>query len=188
MLETNLALNPAPYTTNERLFNLEALPPRIVVLGAGVVALEMAQSFSLLGSKVTVINRSSRLFESKGGDEEAAKLLQQELEADGVTFKSNAKVQKVTTVSAGGDAPGEFPVMKVALEDEELECDCLLVATGRVANVEDLGLEAAGVEYKPGAGVVVDDLIRSVSNPSIYAVGDCVAGVPRLTVRFLSCV
>jgi pyruvate/2-oxoglutarate dehydrogenase complex dihydrolipoamide dehydrogenase (E3) component len=158
----------------------------MVVLGAGVVALEMAQSFSLLGSKVTVINRSSRLFGSKGGDEEAAELIQKELEADGVTFKSSAKVQKVTTVSAGGDAPGEFPVMKVAFEDEELECDCLLVATGRVANVEDLGLEAAGVEYKLGAGVVVDDLIRSVSNPCVYAVGDCVAGVPRLTVRFLS--
>ena len=154
----------------------------MVVLGAGVVALEMAQSFSLLGSKVTVINRSPRLFGSEGGDEEAAELLQKELEADRVTFKSSAKVQKVTTVSAG--KPGEFPVMKVAFEDEELECDCLLVATGRVANVEDLGLEAAGVEYKPGAGVVVDDLIRSVSNPSVYAVGDCVAGVPRLTVRF----
>jgi len=51
-----------------------------VILGAGVVALEMAQAFALLGSKVTVINRSSRLFESKAGDPEAAKIIQTELE------------------------------------------------------------------------------------------------------------
>ena len=57
-------LKDAPYTTNERLFNLETLPPRLVILGGGVVALEMAQTFSLLGSKVTVLNRSSRLFQS----------------------------------------------------------------------------------------------------------------------------
>lgn len=173
-------LKDAPYTTNEQLFNLEELPPRMVILGAGVIALEMAQSFSLLGSKVTVINRSSRLFASKGGDTEAAEILQQELEKDGVVFVSNAKVNSVETISEKGDAL--FPLMKVVLNDQEdIECECLLVATGRVANVENLGLKEGGVEYKVGKGVVVNDLGQSVSNPSVYAVGDCVADVPRLT-------
>jgi pyruvate/2-oxoglutarate dehydrogenase complex dihydrolipoamide dehydrogenase (E3) component len=172
-------LKEAPYTTNERLFNLEELPPRMVILGAGVIALEMAQSFALLGSKVTVINRSSRLFESKGGDKEAGETLQQELEKDGVTFVSSAKVKSVETIATGEG--GSFPLMKVLLADQELECECLLVATGRAANVENLGLEEGGVEYMVGKGVVVNDLGQSVSNPSVYAVGDCAAGVARLT-------
>jgi pyruvate/2-oxoglutarate dehydrogenase complex dihydrolipoamide dehydrogenase (E3) component len=175
-------LKEAPYTTNEQLFNLETLPPRMVILGAGVVALEMAQSFSLLGSKVTVVNRSSRLFESKGGDQEAAEILQRELESDGVTFLSSAKVSKVETVQTGGD-DGALPLMKVSIgdDDEVVDCECLVVATGRLANVENLGLENANVEYKKGAGIIVNDLAQSVSNPAFYAVGDCVADVPRLT-------
>lgn len=71
--------------------------------------------------------------------------------------------------------------MKVTVSDQELECECLLVATGRAANIEDLGLEAAGVDFTPGKGVIVNDFGQSVSNPSVYAVGDCVANVPRLT-------
>ena len=172
-------LRDAPYTTNERLFNLQKLPPRMIVVGAGVIALEMAQSFALLGSKVSVVNRSSRLFESKNGDLEAAEILQKELENDGVTFFSNARLSKVETIDKGSDST--FPVMRVTLDGVDHECECLLVATGRTANVEQLGLEAAGVEFEVGAGVKVNDLAQSVSNPAIFAVGDCVAGVPRLT-------
>jgi len=172
-------LKDAPYTTNERLFNLQKLPPRMIVVGAGVIALEMAQSFSVLGSKVIVVNRSSRLFESKGGDVEAAEILQKELEKDGVTFLSNAKLSKVETLRE--ESEEEFPLMKVTVDGIDYECECLLVATGRTANVENLGLEAADVEYEIGGGVKVNDLAQSVSNPAIYAVGDCVAGVPRLT-------
>jgi len=177
-------LQDAPFTTNEQLFNLEQLPPRMVILGAGVVALEMAQAFSLLGSKVTVINRSSRLFVSKGGDKEAAELLQKELEKDGVTFLSGATVASVETVDKGSSADATTPLMKLRISGDnydDVECECLLVATGRLANVENLGLEAANVDYKPGAGIVVNDLAQSVSNPAVYAVGDCVADVPRLT-------
>ena len=65
-------LKEAPYTTNEVLFNLETLPPRMVILGAGVISLEMAQTFQTFGSDVTVVQRSERLFQSKGGDKEAA--------------------------------------------------------------------------------------------------------------------
>ena len=133
-------LKEAPYTTNENLFNLQILPPRMVILGAGVIALEMAQSFALLGSKVTVINRSSRLFESKLGDEEAAEILQQELEKDGVTFLSKAKVEKVETLEEG-DGEKNLPLMKVIVGEKELMCECLVVATGRLANVENCGLD-----------------------------------------------
>mmetsp|Transcript_36624 Transcript_36624/g.41200 ORF Transcript_36624/g.41200 Transcript_36624/m.41200 type:complete len:576 (+) Transcript_36624:168-1895(+) len=174
-------LKEAPYTTNEELFNLVVLPPRMVILGAGVVALEMAQAFALLGSKVTVINRSSRLFESKAGDPEAAKIIQTELERDGVTFLSQAKVENIETLVEADNDEHPLPLMKIKVADQNLECECLLIATGRMANVENCGLEISGVEFQIGKGVVVDDYARSVSNPNVYAVGDCCAGVPRLT-------
>uniref|UniRef100_A0A7S2VA51 Pyridine nucleotide-disulphide oxidoreductase dimerisation domain-containing protein n=1 Tax=Entomoneis paludosa TaxID=265537 RepID=A0A7S2VA51_9STRA len=62
-----------------------------------------------------------------------------------------------------------------------MECECLLVATGRAPNVEKLNLEAAGIEYEVGKGVKVNDLAQTVGNPNVYAVGDAVADVPRLT-------
>jgi len=171
-------LKEAPFTTNEQLFNLEELPPRMVILGAGIVALEMAQAFSLLGTKVTIVNRSSRLFESKAGDPEAAEIIQTELEKDGVTFLSNSKIESIETLK--NDKQG-LPLMKITVGDQELECECLLIAAGRIANVEDCGLEVGGVEFEVGKGVIVDDCARSVSNPNVFAVGDCCAGVPRLT-------
>ena len=175
----------SPFTTNEILFNLETLPPRMVILGSGVVALEMAQCFASFGSNVTVIQRKERLFQAKGGDREAAEVLQTVLEEDGVTFLSCTTAKHVTTLRPRGERPEELPLMKVTVHgkdgDVDLECECLLVATGRIANVEDLGLEEAGVDFELGKGVIVNDLAQSVSNKNVYAVGDCVAGVPRLT-------
>jgi pyruvate/2-oxoglutarate dehydrogenase complex dihydrolipoamide dehydrogenase (E3) component len=176
-------LKDAPFVTNEVLFNLHELPPRMIVLGSGVVALEMAQCFALFGSQVTVLQRSERLFQSVGGDVEAASLIQKELERDGVTFMSNATVTKVTTLREY--ARDTLPLMRLSVLSSEseydLECECLLVATGRIPNVEDIGLEDANVEFQVGKGVIVNDLSQSVSNPNVYAVGDCVSGVPRLT-------
>ena len=176
-------LKEAPYTTNEILFNLEELPPRMVILGSGVVALEMAQCFAVFGSKVTVIQRSKRLFHSTGGDAEAAELLQASLEEDGVQFWSETTIAKVETLRERSN--DVLPLMKVTVKsgdkEEDLECECLLVATGRAPNVENVGLEAANVDYEVGKGILVNDLSQSVSNKNVYGVGDCVAGVPRLT-------
>ena len=77
--------------------------------------------------------------------------------------------------SGGGGGGGS-----AAVEEVELECEALLVATGRVPNVHGLGLEVAGVEYSASDGIKVDDLCAT-TNKAIYAVGDCVAGVPRFT-------
>ena len=179
----------APYTTNEILFNLETLPKRMVILGAGVIALEIAQCFASFGSQVTVIQRSKTLFASKHGDAEAAQILQQELAKNGVQFLTGSTKQVETLRGRDPNNTAQHPLMKVTVEEKqdssstttELECECLLVAVGRVANVENLGLDAAGVPYEIGQGVRVNDLAQSVGNPNVYAVGDCVAGVPRLT-------
>jgi pyruvate/2-oxoglutarate dehydrogenase complex dihydrolipoamide dehydrogenase (E3) component len=165
-------LKSAPYTTNEVLFNMEVLPPRMVILGAGVVALEMAQSFATFGSTVTVLQRGKALFESKQGDPDAANLLREELEKSGVQFLSGA-TKHVETLRERPANPTEFPLMKITVkgetgDDVALECECLLVATGRVANVENLGLEDANVEYELGHGVRLNDFAQSVSNPGTH--------------------
>jgi pyruvate/2-oxoglutarate dehydrogenase complex dihydrolipoamide dehydrogenase (E3) component len=182
-------LKESPYTTNEFLFNLEVLPPRMIILGAGVIALEMAQCFAAFGSHVTVLQRSTTLFASKQGDPEAAQILQEELEKGGVHFMSGS-TKEVVTLRERTDDPKELPLLKLTIEtdagNEELECECLLVATGRVANVENLGLEEAGVEYDLGKGIKCNDLAQSVSNPNVYGVGDCVADVPVSKDAFVS--
>ena len=167
----------APYTTNEVLFNLEVLPPRMAILGAGVIALEMAQCFATFGCHVTVLARSKKLFQSKQGDSEAAELMQSELEKSGVHFLSGSTKQ-VETLRERTSEPTELPLMKVIVGtdggDIDLECECLLVATGRVSNVENLGLEEAGIEYDIGNGVKINDFAQT-TNPNVYAIGD--AGV-----------
>ena len=215
----------SPHTTNVDLFNLASLPPRMVVLGSGVVAMEMAQAFATFGSRVTVVSsgRSGKLL-SGAADEDAVRVLRRALEDDGVTFVVGATVREVatlrrptgptaetaaTTGGVGGGDPTTLPLMRISLttttttrgdddDDDEgggrggmrqidLECECLLVAMGRVANVESMGLENANVEYDPYDGILVDEFSRSISNPNVYAVGDCVAHVPRLTHGMFFC-
>lgn len=175
-------LKEAPYTTNLSLFNLGQLPKRMVILGAGVVALEMAQCFAIFGSEVTVLQRSRLL--SKG-DDDAAQVLKSTLEKDGVKFLSGVKVEGVETLREGSE--GELPLMSVSLACKEhsdiinMECECLLLALGRTANVQSMGLDSANIQYDESRGVLVNDFAQSISNPNVYAVGDCVANVPRLT-------
>jgi pyruvate/2-oxoglutarate dehydrogenase complex dihydrolipoamide dehydrogenase (E3) component len=179
-------LKSAPYITNETLFNLTKLPQRMIVLGSGVVALEMAQTFATFGSKVTVLVRSDTLFPRS--DVDAGPLLMKSLkESAGVEFLTNAKVTNVETIKEvkGNEEKGDLPLMKLSIdsngENVDLECECLLVATGRTANVENLNCEAANVAFDPTKGILVDDNARSTTNPNVYSVGDCTADVPRLT-------
>lgn len=176
-------LKEAPYITNLNLFNLEQLPKRMVIWGAGIVALEMAQAFAAFGSEVTVLQRSKILSKS---DEDAAKAVKEILESEGVKFLSGVKVRSVETLREPSD-DGGLPLMSVTLTCDEnpdpisIECECLLLAMGRIANVQSMGLESANIDYHSTNGILVNDFAQSTSNPNVYAVGDCVANVPRLT-------
>jgi pyruvate/2-oxoglutarate dehydrogenase complex dihydrolipoamide dehydrogenase (E3) component len=143
-----------------------------------------------------------------GADDDAVRALRGALEDDGVTFVTGATILEVgtlrrgtttATMGGGGDGYTLLPLMKVSyttktrhdngdndkISDEtrtiDVECDCLLVAMGRVANVDSLGLDDANVECDPINGILVDEQSKSITNPNVYAVGDCVAHVPRLT-------
>ena len=191
----------APYTTNATLFNLTALPPRVVVLGAGAVACEMAQALATFGAEVTVVGQSPWVLSR---EEPAARdAARAALEADGVTLLLAHSLVRVETLRRGGGgdaaaaadsaaacAPADFPLIRVLAAgpdgggERPLECELLLVAAGREPNVSGLGLEAAGItvdEASGGAGGVVIDDLGATSNPNVYAVGDCAKGVPHFT-------
>ncbi|CAE8626656.1 unnamed protein product [Polarella glacialis] len=165
-------LEKVPFLTNASLFNLTQLPPRLVVLGAGPISLEMAQAFRRFGSEVTVLQRSDTILGTE--DPDAAKMLHQVLTEEGITILTGTGVKSVSHNHAEGQ---HWPEIRVSAlnngEDCEILCDALLVATGRVPNIEDLGLEAAGVEVTAGVGVKVNDDLTT-SNPDILAVGDVI--------------
>jgi pyruvate/2-oxoglutarate dehydrogenase complex dihydrolipoamide dehydrogenase (E3) component len=147
--------------TNDTLFELEERPDRFGVVGAGPIGSEMAQAFSRLGSDVTVIEMADHILAND--DPELSSMLQEILEGEGIEYLLGAAVENVVEEDDG-----------IRVETSEGETggmfDALLLAAGRVPNVEGLNLEAAGVEYDRG-GVTVNDRCRT-SRRHIYAVGD----------------
>ncbi len=152
----------APYLTNETVFDLTRLPPRLTVLGGGPIGLEMAQAFARLGSKVTVIEMAERIAGRE--DPEISDRLAEALRAEGITLHTGIKAEKVmydgkqTVVHGSGG---------VVVEGEQL-----LVAVGRRPNIEGLALEKAGVNTGPG-GILTDRRLRT-ANKRIFAAGDVV--------------
>ena len=159
-------LDDVPYLTNENLFDLAELPGHLVIVGGGVIGMEMAQGFRRLGSTVTVINPGPLMGRD---DPEAVAVVAAKLANEGVTF-IDGEAAKV-----GGSA-GAITVQ--IADGPEISGTHLLIAVGRTPNIAKLGLENAGVETNKN-GIVVDARRRS-SVKSIYAIGDCRDG-PRLT-------
>jgi dihydrolipoamide dehydrogenase len=150
--------------------DLPKAPKRMVVIGGGYIGLELGSVWSRLGSKVTVVEMLHTI--TPGLDAELAKQLQRILEKQGLTFKLGAKVTKVA-------AKGKTVTLTVEPADggkpEELDCDVVLVAVGRVPNTEGLGLADVGVETHSRGRIVVDHNFQTTA-PGIYAIGDVIAG------------
>jgi pyruvate/2-oxoglutarate dehydrogenase complex dihydrolipoamide dehydrogenase (E3) component len=154
----------APHLTNETIFDLTERPEHLVVLGGGPIGCELAQAQRRLGAKVTVLE----LFRILPKDDPAAvEVVRRQLVGEGVDLREQVQVTRV-----GRDGNGVAVTIKQADLEERIVGSHLLVATGRRANVEDLGLEAAGVAYSP-KGIAVDARLRT-SNKRIYAIGDVV--------------
>jgi pyruvate/2-oxoglutarate dehydrogenase complex dihydrolipoamide dehydrogenase (E3) component len=153
------------YYTNEDVFDdLHGRPDRMVVLGGGPIGCELGQAFGRLGVRVTIVEMLPRILEKEDAD--AGALVQRSLEAEGVRILTAARVRRIS---------GSGPVVRLELEaGEALEAEALLVAAGRVPNVDGLGLEAAGVAFDK-KGIVVDEHLRT-SQPHIYAAGDVAGG------------
>ncbi|MBW4696300.1 MAG: mercuric reductase [Aphanocapsa lilacina HA4352-LM1] len=146
--------------TNETVFSLTERPERLVVIGGGPIGCELAQSFARLGSQVALLHKNERVLDRE--DPETSRIVGCALERDGVRVLTKARIEKVSR-------EGSVKTVHLAGGDR-VACEEILLAAGRVPNVEGLGLEAAGVRYGKG-GVEVDDRLRT-SNPRIYACGD----------------
>jgi pyruvate/2-oxoglutarate dehydrogenase complex dihydrolipoamide dehydrogenase (E3) component len=155
-----------PYLTNATLFNLTELPPRLGVIGAGPIGLEMAQAFQRLGSQVTVFARDTQILSKE--DPDAAQVVETAMRRDGVVFAFNANLKRIE--SQNGQPPVTV-VLETDAGERQFEVDALLIATGRKPVVDGLRLETAGIAYDARMGIHVDDRLRT-SNPDVFAVGD----------------
>jgi pyruvate/2-oxoglutarate dehydrogenase complex dihydrolipoamide dehydrogenase (E3) component len=157
--------------TNENIFSLGRLPESLVVLGAGAVGCELAQAFSRLGAKVTLVETLDRLLPSEEPD--ASSVIADVFAAEGIEVWVDAKVSRVEALDQKG------AVRLHADGGHTVTADRLLVAAGRRAMTIELGLEAAGVATNRGGFVVTDDHLATTAR-GIWAVGD-VAGKLQFT-------
>jgi pyruvate/2-oxoglutarate dehydrogenase complex dihydrolipoamide dehydrogenase (E3) component len=153
------------YLTNEDMFSLKSLPEHLLVMGAGPVGVEMAQAYSHLGSRVTLIEQAERILPHF--DPDISGILKQQFLSDEVSIVHGT----VAGVRQQGD------IRAVTLDDgREIRGDQLLVAVGRRPVINDLGLDKAGVEYS-AKGVKVNARMQT-SNRRIYACGDVTGQMP----------
>jgi dihydrolipoamide dehydrogenase len=149
---------------------LAEVPKHLVVVGAGIIGLELGSVWRRLGSEVTVIEFLDRI--TPGVDDEITKFLQRALAKQGLTFKLGSKVTKAEISGAG---------VKLAVEPakggaaETVEADIVLVCIGRRPHVEGLGLDKAGVKLTSHGRIEVDAHFQT-SVPGIYAIGDVIDG------------
>lgn len=155
--------------TSTEALKLPEVPKHMVVIGGGVIGMELGSVYGRMGAKVTVVEFTDRLI--GGMDGTLSKELQKSLRKLGFAFHFNTKVTSAVT-------QGEEVVIKALDkkgEEIEIRCDYCLVAVGRKPYTEGLGLENAGVKLDERGRVAVDDHLQT-STPGIYAIGDVVKG------------
>jgi len=157
-------LDRTPYLTNKEIFSLDHLPKSMAILGAGPIAIEMAQAFCRLGTKVSVIQRGGQILSKE--DKDMADGVMQVLSAEGVTIHLNASILDVKDLGREREIRFKDKLDKTTA----LKVEQILVAMGRNPNVEGLGLKTIGVELDR-RGIKVDDRMRT-TRKHIYAAGD----------------
>lgn len=163
-------LDGVPYFTNETVFDNRSAPDHLIIIGGGPIGVELAQAHCRLGVKVTVLE----MFGVLGRDDpELADIVRRRLVEGGIDIHENIQIKGIE---------GEEGSIRVQLDGEngptEIEGSHLLVAAGRKPNIDDLGLDKAGIEYTP-KGVTVDKRLRT-TNKKVFAIGD-IAGPFQFT-------
>ncbi len=149
-------------TTSNEVFDLEAFPERVVVVGGGYIAVEFAGIFAGLGARTHQIYRGDLFL--RGFDQEVREFVAEEMRKKDVDLRFNTDVARIEKVADGS--------LRVELKSGEvLEADCVLYATGRVPNVTNLGLENVAVRQRDNGAIVVNEDFQTDA-PSVYALGD----------------
>ena len=151
--------------TNRDIFNLEKLPKRLTVIGAGPIGVEMAQAFARFGSKVSMIALDHQVLPRE--DAEAAQVVNQALQDDGIELFLGAQISKFVA----GDSSKQIH-FELNGQSHVVDADEILLATGRAPNIDELDLAKAGISFDK-VGVKVNDKLRT-SNPRVYAAGDVI--------------
>ncbi|EGU58398.1 hypothetical protein VINI7043_23947 [Vibrio nigripulchritudo ATCC 27043] len=165
-------LNEVEYLTSDNVWELREQPEKLLVLGGGPIGCELAQSFSLLGSDVTLVEMAEQILIRE--DREASELVASHLTEDGVNLLTGHKAAQF-----GRDDQGQFAELEHNGETKRVYFDKVLLALGRVANVKGFGLEDLGIEVTNRGTVEVNDFLQT-KYPNIFAVGD-VCGPFQLT-------
>jgi pyruvate/2-oxoglutarate dehydrogenase complex dihydrolipoamide dehydrogenase (E3) component len=164
-------LSETPYLTPETLFDLTDCPRHLIIIGAGRIGLELAQTFRRLGAEVTVLESAVPL---KHEDPECTQIVIDALKREGVKLRIGVQIAQVRRMLARiqvvtGKPDDDAPGAEVVIEGSHL-----LLAAGRRPNIENLELEKAGIRQAP-QGVVVDKRLRT-TNKKVYAIGDVIGG------------
>jgi pyruvate/2-oxoglutarate dehydrogenase complex dihydrolipoamide dehydrogenase (E3) component len=154
----------AGFLTNENVFDLTELPRRLLVIGGGPLGCELAQVFCRFGARTTIA-QDMPLFLPKE-ERDAAQTLSDAFARDGIEVRLNTAAVRVRV-------EGDQKLVDLMSDDYQstVAVDAILTGTGRLPNIEELDLEAAGVDYDGTTGVRVNDFLQT-SNPRIYAAGD----------------
>lgn len=158
--------------TSRDIFHLKELPEQLTIVGGGYIGVEFSNIFRTLGCQVTLIDENDLIL--TGFDQDIRQTLHQSLQDQGVRLLPKTSLEGVTKGS------GEIQIQLSGQCQDTLVADTLLLALGRVPNIDTLNLEAAGVEVKQGA-IAVDHYSRT-SQSSILAIGDCTDRVPLTPV------
>ncbi|MGB0970851.1 MAG: dihydrolipoyl dehydrogenase family protein [Mycobacterium sp.] len=158
-------LNTVEYLTSDTIWELAALPPRLLVLGGGGVGCELAQAFARLGSEVTIVEAADTIVPRE--DPAAARALTASMLADGVDLVTAATAQSITEQAL------------TLADGRNIDFDRVLVAVGRTPRAESIGLDNADVEVDERGFITVDGHLRT-TNPRIWAAGD-LTGHPQFT-------
>jgi pyruvate/2-oxoglutarate dehydrogenase complex dihydrolipoamide dehydrogenase (E3) component len=156
-------LTEAGFLTNEKVFSLQERPDNFAIIGGGPIGCELGQAFSRLGSNVTIIESGDHLLQKE--DPEAAQVVQDQLISEGIKILTQTRVEQVE-LKAGKK--------HIKAGKNTIIADEILLAAGRVPNVESLNLEAAGVAVGK-QGIQVNSKLQT-TNPRIYACGDVIGG------------
>ncbi|MEM1434968.1 MAG: mercuric reductase [Pseudomonadota bacterium] len=156
--------------TSDNIWELREQPSELVIVGGGPIGCELAQAFTRLGTRVTVVQMLDRIMEREDADTSAH--MESVFRKEGIVLRTNAKAVSV--------APGELTIEDAGTGEQSiLRFDQLLFAAGRRANTQGLNLAAAGVEISERGTLAVDEYLRT-SQPNIFACGD-VAGPYQFT-------